>query len=68
MNKYKVIVNRTYTTTIEVEANGIDELWETINQPNSDQQKRSKEIWDEIYHEELQQCDVDQSEPFIAEI
>lgn len=68
MNKYKVIVNRTYTTTIEVEANGIDELWETVNQPNSDQQKRSKEIWDEIYDEELQQCDVDQSEPFIAEI
>tara|TARA_R110002020_G_scaffold70653_4_gene183336 strand:- start:7455 stop:7661 length:207 start_codon:yes stop_codon:yes gene_type:complete len=68
MNKYKVIVNRTYTTTIEVEANGIDELWETINQPNSDQQKRSKEIWNEIYDEELQQCDVDQSEPFIAEI
>ena len=68
MNKYKVIVNRTYTTTIEVEANGIDELWETINQPNFDQQKRSKEIWDEIYDEELQQCDVDQSEPFIAEI
>jgi hypothetical protein len=44
MNKYRVVVDRTYTTTIEVEANNIDELWETINIPNSDQKERSKEI------------------------
>ena len=68
MKKYKVIVDRTYTTTIEVEANGIDELWETINQPSSDQKKRSEEIWDYIYEEELKQMDVDQGEAYIAEI
>tara|TARA_B100000900_G_scaffold15467_1_gene12255 strand:+ start:5421 stop:5630 length:210 start_codon:yes stop_codon:yes gene_type:complete len=68
MKKYKVIVDRTYTTTIEVEANGIDELWETINQPNSDQKQRCQEIWDQIYEEELKQMDVDQGEAYIAEI
>ena len=68
MKKYKVIVDRTYTTTIEVESNGIDELWETINIPNSDQKERSEQIWDQIYNEELKQMDVDQSEAYIAEI
>ncbi len=68
MKKYKVIVDRTYTTTIEVEANNIDELWETINIPNSDQKERSEQIWDQIYEEELKQMDVDQSEAYIAEI
>ena len=68
MKKYKVIVNRTYTTTIEVEAIGIDELWETINQPRPYQKERSEQIWDEIYDEELKQMDVDQSEAYIAEI
>ena len=68
MKKYKIIVDRTYTTTIEVEANNIDELWETINQPSSDQKKRSEEIWDQIYEEELKQMDVEQSEAYIAEI
>ena len=68
MKKYKVIVDRTYTTTIEVEANSIDELWETINQPSSDQKERSEEIWDYIYEEELKQMDVDQGEAYIAEI
>jgi hypothetical protein len=68
MNKYRVVVDRTYTTTIEVEANNIDELWETINIPNSDQKERSKEIWDQIYEEELKQMDVEQSEAYIAEI
>jgi hypothetical protein len=68
MKKYKVVVDRTYTTTIEVEANNIDELWETINIPNSDQKERSKEIWDQIYEEELKQMDVEQSEAYIAEI
>jgi hypothetical protein len=68
MNKYRVVVDRTYTTTIEVEANNIDELWETINIPNSDQKERSKEIWDQIYEEELKQMDVEQNEAYIAEI
>ena len=68
MKKYKVIVDRTYTTTIEVEANNIDELWETINQPNSDQKEKCFEIWDKIYEEELKQMDVEQSEAYIAEI
>ena len=68
MKKYKVIVDITYTTTIEVEANGIDELWETINQPSSDQKERSEEIWDYIYEEELKQMDVDQGAAYIAEI
>ncbi len=68
MKKYKVIVDRTYTTTIEVEAIGIDELWETINQPRPHQKERCEQIWDEIYDEELKQMDVDQSEAYIAEI
>ena len=68
MKKYKVIVDRTYTTTIVVEASNIDLLNRTVNNPTDNQRDRSEEIWDMIYNEELKQMDVEQSEAYIVEI
>jgi len=68
MKKFRIVVDRIYTTTIEVEASNIDLLNQTVNNPTDNQRDRSEEIWDMIFDQELHQMDVKTNDALIYEI
>ena len=56
MKKFNVHVKRTYNVYLDVEVNSKEELDKILSDA---EHPNNTEIWEAIYHLELEECDVD---------
>ena len=59
MKKFRVKVQRTYTTWIDVEEKSYKTLEEKLNGSGID---HDEDLWDRIYEQEMEQMDIDDND------